>query len=503
MSDYRVANLKAAVDLAEQWRTSGSHTWFRGQNRLWPIGGSLGRMQAARMQGPTEYMDRFKTDLGQFCDWLGSVPELRYLLNEEQVHAFFAVLQHYGMPTHYVDFTVKPKVAGFFAGVGSAADQQEEGCIIAIDPDDWVKWLRYVAEAKQWPSESWPEKVVVNVPNLWRMEAQSGFFVYLPIENAEGYMPVDRIIFTHDGSGFELCEDDIYPSSKSPLEQRLDEFFTERLVRRGNQEYLRPMMNEFISHGQGVSLPFERPESSKWLRPGAGAHDSWRSIPEAWRDYVHEKLEETRDGTVARMGINLSQPLAQRRELQETVLRFISEHPGVRKKTVDWEILPAANVAPAGWIEFAASAAKRAWDGVRLLPFTDDQVAGCVAMTLVLACADVSDRPALTARDFSALLGPTLQMELSNNRNTTARAAMAEVTYERTLRPDLQQVLVPELLDRPRQQLRQILSPEHLFRFDRLADAFAYELIPTQVLIQRHDLAIFFSPVRTPIIGAA
>jgi hypothetical protein len=87
-----------------------------------------------------------------------------------------------------------PKVAGFFAGVGSHAVPRHEGCIIAIDPDDWVRRLRTVAEVKHWPADSWPEKIVASVPNLWRLEAQSGYFVYLPVEKAEAYAPVDRIV---------------------------------------------------------------------------------------------------------------------------------------------------------------------------------------------------------------------------------------------------------------------------------------------------------------------
>jgi hypothetical protein len=54
---------------------------------------------------------------------------------------------------------------------------------------------------------------------------------------------------------------------------------------------------------------------------------------------------------------------------------------------------------------------------------------------------------------------------------------MAEATYERSLRPDISDVIVPELLSCPRQQLRQVFAPAHLFHFDSLVGAFASELI--------------------------
>lgn len=497
MPDHRVPNLKAAVERAESWRAAGTHIWFRGQNRLWPIATTLGRRQ-----GSSEEIARFNNRVQQFCDWLGSVPELRHLLEEEHVHALFAILQHYGVPTHYVDFTVNPKVAGFFAGVGPDAEPGQDGCIIAIDPDDWVRRLGTVAEVKHWPADSWPEKVVVNVPNLWRLEAQSGYFVYLPVEKAEAYEPVDRIVFPHDGSGFELSEEEIYPSRKSPLEERLDEFFTEELML-SNQESLREMARAWSAAGQGAWVDYERPESSRWLRPGAGTHESWRSVSQGWLAYVHEKYRDTRDGTAAQIPLDPNEPLRQREELRAGVRRFLDENQGARQKAVDWKILPTTPSTPPGWVDFVERAARRTWDGVRRLPFTDDQVAESVAMTIVLACADVSETPSFTARDFSTLLGPVLHMELANTRDVTARGAMAETTYERALRPDVDDVIVPELLDRPRQQFRQVLAPAHLFQFDLLVEAFARELIPTQVLIQSHDLAVFFSPARTPVIGAA
>lgn len=437
----------------------------------------------------------------QFCDWLGGVPELRHLLEEEHVHAFFAILQHYGVPTHYVDFTVNPKVAGFFAGVGPDAEPGQDGCIIAIDPDDWVRRLRAVGEVRKWPANTWPEKIVVSVPNLWRLEAQSGYFVYLPVEKAEAYEPVDRIVFPHDGSGFELSEEEIYPSRKSPLEERLDEFFTEELMI-SSQKSLRKMVRAWSAAGKGDWVDFERPESSRWLRPGAGAHDSWRFIPQGWLAYVHEKYRDTRDGTAAQIAVAPNEHLRQREELRAIVRRFLDENQGARQKAIEWKILPTTSNTPSGWVDFVERATRRTWDGVRRLPYTDDQVAESVAMTVVLACADVSETPCFTAQDFSKLLGPVLRMELANARDVTARGVMAETTYECALRPDLNDVIVPELLHRPRQQLRQVLAPAHLFQFNLLVEAFASELIPTQVLMQSHDLAVFFSPARTPVIGA-
>ena len=263
------------------------------------------------------------------------------------------------------------------------------------------------------------------------------------------------------------------------------------------------MARAWSAAGQAAWVDYERPDSSRWLRPGAGAHESWRSIPQGWSAYVHEKHRDTRDATAAQIPVDPNEPLRQREEMRAVVLRLLNENEGARQKAIDWKVLPTTPSTPPGWVDLVERAARRTWDGVRRLPFTDDQVAESVAMTIVLACADVSETPSFTARDFSALLGAVLHMELANARDVTARGAMAEATYERALRPDLNDVIVPELLHRPRQQLRQVLAPAHLFDFNLLVESFARELIPTQVLIQSHDLAVFFSPARTPVIGAA
>jgi flavin-binding protein dodecin len=185
----------------------------------------------------------------------------------------------------------------------------------------------------------------------------------------------------------------------------------------------------------------------------------------------------------------------------ESVRRFLAENPQARRKAINWKVVPLTSTTPESWVKFVEGAVGRAWDGVRRLPFTDE-VAAALAITVILACVDISETPSYRIQDFTGVLGPIIPMELANAQNVAARAAMANATYERALRPDLNEVLAPELLDGPREQLRQVLSPSHLFDFSQLVDAFARELIPTQVLVQRPDLAVFFSPTQVSVIGA-
>jgi hypothetical protein len=435
-----------------------------------------------------------------FWDWIKNVPELHYLLKEEYVHSFFALLQHYGVPTHYLDFTINPKVAGFFAGTGQGAVPGRNGCIIAISPDDWVETLRAVAQVKKWPPENWPEKVVVNFPNLWRMQAQSGHFVYLPLEKAEAYFPPDRIIFPHNEQGIELTISEVYPLRKSQLEERLDEFFTEELIR-SNQAYRRQMLTVWESAGRYWEIPFTRPDPRQWLRPGANDHESWESAVQGWSVYLEEGYHQARDGTMVEICINPDDHVRERDQLLASLSNFLQNTPESRGKAVEWKVHSSRMGTPPGWIAFVERAAGRTWDGVRRLPYSDSQVVDAVVMTVLLACAKVVESPSFRAEDFSPLLGSLLHIELANARNLTARCAMAKCTYHSVIREDMHEVLLPERREFPLEDLLKVLTPRQLFDFPLLVNAFARELVPTQVLMQRNDLAVFFSPAQTEIIG--
>ena len=110
MKFYEVANIEEAVDLAYELKNNGSYNWFRGQVQDWPPISSHMRLLASR---DYEKIKKSERRVELFFDWVGEIPELRYLQNSEHDHDFFAIMQHYGIPTNYIDFTTNPGVAGF------------------------------------------------------------------------------------------------------------------------------------------------------------------------------------------------------------------------------------------------------------------------------------------------------------------------------------------------------------------------------------------------------
>lgn len=118
--DHVVNNIDEAVQLANEWLSQGTHTWFRGQADVeWPLISAAARrarrerrarrMRLARRAGDEGVLQEIEECMPYFCRWLRTIPQLQHLLLEEHVHEVFAVLQHHEVPTNYVDCTTRPE----------------------------------------------------------------------------------------------------------------------------------------------------------------------------------------------------------------------------------------------------------------------------------------------------------------------------------------------------------------------------------------------------------
>src|SRR5262245_6799527 len=98
----QASGLEEAVDLAQRLKDDGDYDWFRGQLRDWPAHSSLRRLKASQDEERIEKTLRRYT---MFAEWVRQQPELKYVL--ESANDFFAILQHYGVPTNYIDFSTE------------------------------------------------------------------------------------------------------------------------------------------------------------------------------------------------------------------------------------------------------------------------------------------------------------------------------------------------------------------------------------------------------------
>ena len=134
MEVYEVGDIEEAVELANKFNDDGTYDWFRGQTQAWPPHSSLYRLQHGIDAEASAEANRRR--LASFFSWLSEIPELRYLLEPEHVHSAFAIMQHYGIPTHYIDFSTDPGVAEFFAADTKTPPVGEKSCIYCLDSQD-------------------------------------------------------------------------------------------------------------------------------------------------------------------------------------------------------------------------------------------------------------------------------------------------------------------------------------------------------------------------------
>lgn len=129
--EHRVGDVEEAIELAEEFRRQGTYDWFRGQVEPWPPHTSLMRLYEQR--GPAQ-VEHVKAKLGRFKDFLRSHRELWEIAEDR--NALFAVAQHYGIPTNYLDFTTEPAIAGFFACDTKQPKPGSDSCIYCLNTDD-------------------------------------------------------------------------------------------------------------------------------------------------------------------------------------------------------------------------------------------------------------------------------------------------------------------------------------------------------------------------------
>ena len=96
-SNCRARNIEEAVEIAHQLKADGEFDWFRGQVREeWLALSSLARVRAGGDKAAFEKATRRATI---FYHWLNEISELKYLRGPQHVNDFFAIMQHYGIPT--------------------------------------------------------------------------------------------------------------------------------------------------------------------------------------------------------------------------------------------------------------------------------------------------------------------------------------------------------------------------------------------------------------------
>jgi hypothetical protein len=452
----------------------------------------------------------------------------------QDVDAVIAIAQHYGFDTFFVDFTTDPEVAAFFATDGDPDDvlvqQRESGInqssIIMVDTEDLILTFREWAEICQEPDRV-PRCVEIDVSNLWRLQAQRGVFLECKFNDIETDYVFDRIVFPYLGPILTSPKRDyIYPSRKSKLEETLEHYFAEEVAEEtrpahfrtmfevgfGSDKYpfladtpeVAAMIREMLPDARIISGESRNPYYlEKYIEPGAvSLAPGWlKETLTHWTEITDERYKSVLTDVTWR--IELPSDVLPRQAIDQiylSILDLLDNKANARSLLVDWKIdhPKTGDMTDNVTIE-VERALRRIWDGMRNLPYTDAQISMAMATGAAMGhfcdCETADGNRYL--KSMRSILDSPIIVEFASGTGSYSRATLSEHRLLKAVRRDVAELLRPAYREDAcnlRSLLQIIYSPLLLFEFEKFAEIFGEEIVPTQIL-RRKEEAVFFSPL--------
>lgn len=497
MEVMEAANVEEAVALATNLKQEGKYNWFRGQLREWEPASSLER----KLNDNPDTKKLLDAKLNRFIAWIEAQPALAYLADVKNEDALFAVLQHYGFPTCHIDFTTDAAVAGFFASdCPSPPDESGNSVIYCLNTEDLVNFYELLNTTGSLPRLC-AEPVVVNVPNLWRLQSQRGCFIHA---NHSWYLnyDMDRIIFPWSGPPAFPSRDQIYPPHKSALEQLLEHyFFNEKKLE--SEEAIRNFVSEAKKKGRHIRSihitdPLKhKPEAfSSPLKTG----EQWSS--ESLEEWFRTPVEHY-DCTVGR---HIPVPLRSDKaapavayQVQKAIESALNWDTHLRGQAIEWSFTGLPDNVDE---KLLVAAARDAWNGMRNLPYTHNDIAAAIS-ALVPLCS-LPDVRSFNVREaalaFKSWIPDAMQVEFGNRNGSGSRAYCSDTTLLGALDKSwMASLRTLEPLSSVTSAFCVTYDPRLMFDFKRLTQIFAREVIPSQLAMKRP--IVLFNPAELDSFG--
>jgi hypothetical protein len=227
---------------------------------------------------------------------------------------------------------------------------------------------------------------------------------------------------------------------------------------------------------------------------------SWHpSKLKKWRTIPVEPFRGTVLGEVAlRVDLRASPELL-REQVSYGVRRALSLDATLRSKSVRWSVLPQKRLKAS-----LANSLDWYWNGVRLLPYIDQDIAEGIGMCFALHRIGFGDlRQRRSEVPPTELLGEAADVQFGSWEGSYARAYVSAAKLRAAVRPDIEERLARKYRKHAPyiQPLLQIcFAPERLFDFEKLAKLFVTEIAPMQV-VRPYDKVAYFSPARLKTFG--
>lgn len=504
----RVESIGDAIALAREFQMTYQYDWFRGQRHNWPLRSSLSRLSDIDQKDVLARLDRF-------FSWAHTTPGLESITRH--VDNLLAVAQHYGLPTNFIDFTTDVSIAAFFATHGAA--EGDECCIKCLN----TKYLEAYWQSTWIAKSNKPTECLrLQVPNLWRLVAQRGTFLYCPYDEFERfYDGIFTILFPYSEPPEAPKSAEVYPERRSGLEILLDQYFAkENYIAFSNLMRKTVPSKCLVFMDSPVPANSHQPEcpyfSAEFFikRRCPPQHESWNAAAlSPWRQLKEEPLKYVSEDIVWDFSIDwLADPNIVGMNARAYVATYLKANPGARGHLVRCRFHATGNVPDNAPINGELKKIEHYWDGVRLFPYSNEEVAegigNCIALQLWFDRLRGRYSPdgdlGLTYKVANSSFGDSHDWRLISVNGTETVAFVSTRDLAKCVRSDIGRFLSPEYADlnpfnenwdglKITMLFQALYAPSHLFEFRSFAGVFARQLLPYQVAFRS---VVIFSPAQ-------
>lgn len=477
--DIVVDSLEEALKLAENYKESGKYDWFRGQTGIWPLISSANRLN-------DEERNKAEEKLKRFDNWAYKNKLFKNFDSSE------AIAQHHKLETMFIDFTVDPKVAAYFASDKINYKGYEYSCIYCLNTQDFNESIEIIK--KVFPKlPDYPRLIDIEVDNLWRLEAQQGKFMYQPIVNLDWFHSLHRIVFKVKENDIKLFDESyIYPQVKSPLEERLDGFILHEKTRE-NLKRTYSFMEELKKAGMHIEVL--KTENELYIKEFVIEerllkHKWEQKDLEVWENRIIEKFKDiyTTEKIVFRIdsfkNVDENKIMAYKQ-----MINLLNADKDIRKKAINFTIKDNENNS-----ELEKRFEKHSnliWNGMRKLPYENDEISKVIGDLMLIIN--------ISSFEYEKSNKKFLKIGINDGTGGFNYAFVNEDFLYESMRSDLKKCIVEDTKD-VRTVIYHIRSPQLLYKFESLKKLFVDSIIISQVVYGGNNF-IIFSPTELELLG--
>lgn len=496
----RFTSIEEAVQCAIDGKQSGRWNLFRGEtNAARTVTTSLERRKGAELDAAMKRMQEFNA-------WANGQPLMApYHGNHD---AIIAIAQHYGLATPFLDLTDEPRVAGFFASdTPRVPPQGQEATIICINSSDFLDFVNgqfAFMVRRTMPEAQMPEFLRINVDNLWRLQVQHGSFLWNPHHNIENWYDFDRIVFPYTRESPSLPNrSEIYPDDQSPLELTLNQYFMNERMHEGNAAIAARLVGRTVHFDLNTTAAYE---SASWA---SGVIEQSHDWDEGAR-WMMPKVEHASDAFPGfQVPVDPTKPMLELVQAMESFFAKL-DITGTRDKVLLFPEQP--NGPHANHYPRLRAAMRRLWNGMRTLPYTDEEIRTSVLKTLTLLPQAI-EQGGISGANPDGYVKIDLAVEQAGKgaySNALVSSIGLRQAYNSNFVSAAENKLKKVLADDRYSGMSLPARPKERFTFSGLRKLMYEEIIPSQVSKrilsdgqQSLETYIAFSPAELNVIGLA